>query len=185
MKLPKEILIEKVASTDASRSAIGEPYLDVTDGKGTLVSTNGNAMAIVPVALAPEDVAGYVSKAVLKAARKQAGRLRETIIGLNGFAALADGSAMPRNGAAQHCTFPSWRQVVPKEISETTITLDARLLWELAQSMGTRGVRLCVVASDKPVIVLPAASGNYYDRHVPACAEARGVIMPIAEDKKD
>lgn len=179
MKLHKNIRIESIASSDRSRCAIGEPYLDITDGKGTLVSTNGNAMAIVPVALAPEDVAGYVSADALRAARKQSKRTDEASLALGGsVATLADGSTMPRAGVATGCTFPSWRQVVPRETPAVTVALNAKLLWELAQAMGTQGVKLCIASPDQPVVVLPAAAGCRGEIHC-ACDETRGVIMPI------
>lgn len=186
MKIHKKCLVENATHDHPTRAVITEPWLDITDGKGTLVSTDGKIMAMIPVDVESGDVAGYVSGAVLKSARKQLRNLPDSQIGLNGVATLADGSTLPRNGSAPaDATFPNWRQVVPKDVQPAMVLqLDAKLLWQLAQAMGTQGVRLLVTGVDKPVTVEPFASGVYAsDRVLPALDTARGVLMPIAPAK--
>lgn len=174
MKIHKDCKVEAIASSDASRYAIGEPYLDITDGKGTLVSTNGFALAMVPVEVMPDDVAGYVSEAALKAARKQARRNEPASVSLNGVATLADGTTLPRHGTAPaDAHYPNWRQVVPKDYAPAAleVMIDAELLLALAQAMGApNSITLSFKDANSPILVRPGA----------VCAEkdARGVLMP-------
>lgn len=179
MKLHKECKVELAASKDVSRHSITEPYLDITDGKGVLVSTNGQTLVTVPVELSPDDVAGYVSLAVLKAARKAAPRSDTADIALAGkTAALADGTTMPRT--ALDYQFPNWRAVVPEQYTApaAVIALDAKLLWELAQSMGTQGVCLTIKDGESAILVSPAGAGRSGEIR-PANDGSRGVLMPI------
>lgn len=186
MKLHKNIKIESAASKDAARHVIGETYLDITDGKGQLVATDGRILAAVPVEIEPGDVAGYVSAACLKAARKLSGRSDTARVGLNGVASFADGSTMPRTVDNANSQFPNWRQVVaaPYETPAMVIRFDALLLWNLAQAMGTQGVCLTIAAPDKPIQVSPNSCGPFGDTLRPACDDARGVIMPISAPAK-
>jgi hypothetical protein len=183
MKLHKQCKVELTASKRVTRQAIAEPFLSIENGKGTLISTNGHSMAIIPVDIEPEDCQGYVSSAVLIAARKQAKRANELQIGLNGCAKLFDGSTMPREGDAGNCTFPNWKQVLPGEISDSAYTVeiafDAKLLWELAQAMGTQGVRLVARAgNDGAIKVFPIKSSSVGGV---TCAniDAKGLLMPV------
>lgn len=185
MKIHKKCLIENAASEDATRSAIAEPFLDITNNRGTLIATNGRILAQIPVEVDDADVAGYVSEAVLKSARKQAGKLDTALVSANGVARLADGSTMPRHGGANAADrFPNWRQVVPQNPAAIMILqLDAKLLWQLAQAMGTEGVRLVIEGARKPVTVEPCGAGRHGE-FKPVCDGARGVIMPIAPAEK-
>jgi hypothetical protein len=191
MKISKEIKIELIASQDASRQPIAEPFLDVKDAKGTLVATNGMAMALVPVEIETEDDAGYCSAEVLKAARKSAVRGFPAHIKLNGNATVNDSLTMPRNGKANTSKvngqspsrFPNWRQVIPAADRAIgfTVTLDAKLLWTLAQAIGTQAVTLEFENKDaRSVNVKP-----FHMKDAPcACPDARGVLMTIATLKK-
>jgi hypothetical protein len=172
MKLPKNCLVEKVASQDATRAAITLPYLDI-DAERTahIISTNGAAMVKLPVEITPEDVAGYVPTAALKEGRKLAKRADSVDLVCNGSAKLLNGATYPRESRE---TFPNWRQVWPKEEGKITLALDAALLYELAQAMGTEGVVLTFNPGE-PILVRATATKGVH----PASREARGVIMPI------
>ena len=178
MKLHKDIKIELVASTDKTQTAILEPYLDITEGVGTLISTNGKTLARVPVEIDPTDQAGYVSKEAIKAARKT--RLGEILL-TDGKAAVSTGPTFNRTGAAGDCNFPNWRQVWPAadRVNVVTIGLDAKLLWELAQAMGTQCVKIQIADNKKPFLVSLTSGGQYSSAPRPVCDEARGIIMPV------
>lgn len=175
MKTIKACKIELAASQDDSRAAIGEPYLEIKDGKGTLVATDGRILALLPVEIDEKDVSGYVTADALKAARK--GMLQSMDCTADTLAVHA-GPSFPR--PTEH-TFLNWRQVVPAEYEKplVTIALDAKLLWLLAQAMGTQGVKIVIQANDKPFLVYPQSCGQFSTAPKPACGEARGVIMPI------
>lgn len=180
MKIHKACKVESIASTDATRYSITEPFLSIKDGAARLVATNGKAMAILPVLLDEGDVQGYVSGAALKAARKTDKRCENITVFLNGVAKLADGATLPREGQAKDATFPNWEQVNPKDESAhtTTIAFDAKLLWELAQAMGTQGVILKIKDNAAPFIITPCGAGDFGEVK-PACVNARGIIMPV------
>jgi hypothetical protein len=172
MKLPKNCLVEKVASQDATRPAITLPYLDIdTDRKAHLIATNGAAMVKLPVEIAPEDAAGYVPTLALKEGRKLTKRTDSIDLVCNGSAKLLNGATYPRESPY---TFPNWRAVWPKEEGKITLALDAALLYELAQAMGTEGVVLSF-NPDGPIAVRGTATKDVR----PASPEARGVLMPI------
>lgn len=183
MKIHKKCLIEKAASQDATRSAICQPYLDVTNAKGSLVATDGRILACIPVEIETADDAGFVSDTVLKAARKASAGENATMTLAGQRASIAGSNEMPRANEGQLVErFPNWRQVVPAmpDAPAFVVSLDAKLLWQLAQAMGTTGVQLVFTDNSKPIHVIPA-----YTKDGPfACADARGVIMPISQPKK-
>lgn len=171
MKLPKNCLVEKVASQDLTRPTIGAPYLDIDDQRTAhVISTNGAALVSIPVAIDVEDCSGYLPASALKEARKLEKKSELVNISCNGSAKVINGATYPR-GEGQ---FPNWRQIMPKEDGKTVLALNARLLYELAQALGTEGVVLTFDA-DKPIAVRAAATRDVK----PASLGARGVLMPI------
>jgi DNA polymerase III sliding clamp (beta) subunit (PCNA family) len=172
MKLPKNCLVEKVASQDSTRPAIGAPYLDIDEKRTAhIISTNGAALVKIPVEIEGEDCAGYLPAVALKEARKLARKADPINLSCNGSAKLLNGATYPRESRE---TFPNWRQVWPKEEGKITLALDARLLYELAQALGTEGVVLTFNPGE-PISVRATATNGVK----PASVEARGVIMPI------
>ena len=173
MKTHKECKIELVASSDASRYAISEPYLD----GDTLVSTNGIALVALKVERGEGDKDGYVTADVLKAARRLTTKsLPEVSIVANGNYTLADGSVLPRKHEGN---FPNWRQVMPRTEGESkprhVIGLNAKLLWEMAQAMGAEELRLEILDGTSAVIVKPA-----YAKKTCAAPEGTiGALMPV------
>lgn len=178
MKIHKNCKVELAASQDASRTAIAEPYLDIKDGKGQLIATDGKIMAIIPVPVNETDVAGYLSGDVLKMARKLTKRDNETEISANGSAVMT-GATMPREGVAKDRNYPNWRQVIPASDKEHTyrIGIDAKRLWLLAQAMGTQQVILKIKAPDAVFMVEPF--GTKFCDVRPVNMDARGIIMPV------
>lgn len=153
MKLPKVCKIEAVASTDASRPVLHSPYLEVADGHGTLVATNGFALVALPVEVTEHDVSGWVSIPALVAARKFAKRSDTAEVSCNVACTGWDGVSYPRphatpaNAPADHIPsrFPNWRQVVPDKDRQTLlrVSLNPALLMDIAQALGAgEGVTL-------------------------------------------
>jgi DNA polymerase III sliding clamp (beta) subunit (PCNA family) len=179
MKIHKKIAIEKAVSKDKTRSAICEPYLDVSDKNNpVMVATNGWIMSVVPVEVQDDDESGYVSKEALAAARKSA-VMDECEIRLNGKAEIpSSGMVMGREGLAGESRYPNWRQVMPdydeKDKGFTVIALNAKMLLDLALSMGHEWVKLVIKDSNSPIGVSPSPTDRSY---VPT--NAKGVIMPI------
>ena len=175
MKLHKDCLIEKVLSKDATRHGIAETYLDTENGSANLIATNGKALAVIPVELEEGDVAGYVATEGIKQARKADKRAEFPSMKLNGNLKLSNGVEMPRTTLPAGTEFPKWRQVMPKDEGyNVEFAFDAKLLYELAQAMGSDTVVLKYKAFGLPLLVRP--NGVY---GTSPCVEARGVLMPI------
>lgn len=180
MKIHKDCKIELAASKDATRPAIAEPFLDIKGGAGVVVATNGRAMAIVPVEVTEKDASGYLSGDCLKAARKFT--KQDVILEASGVVTMLNGATMPREGLARNEKFPNWRQVMPSADGYNfTVAIDAKLLWELAQAMGTQGVLLNLQTADanKPILVGPHKCGRFDNQIKYACEGAKGVLMPV------
>lgn len=175
MKLHKDCLIEKVLSKDATRHAITETYLDTENGSGSLIATNGKALAVIPVELEEGDVAGYVVTEGIKQARKADKRAEFPSMKLNGNLKLSNGVEMPRSTLPTGTEFPKWRQVIPKDEGYAVeFAFDAKLLYELAQAMGSDGVVIRYKADREPLLVRPTALAG-----CTPCIGAKGVLMPV------
>lgn len=171
MNISTQCKIELCASQDATRHAISEPYLDITDGRATIVATDGRRCVIIPVEAAPGDVSGFVSGEVLKAARKLAGKCAPASVELNGVAKLTNGATLPRHGDAKpDDQFVNWRQVIPREDKPHKISFNARMLYECAQAMGAENVTLHFGHDTHPIVLTPCSPAP--------CMEAKAVLMP-------
>lgn len=182
MKFHPKAKIEAVASSDSDRHAIAEAFLDIRDGKGTLVATNGKALAMVPVELAENDVSGYVSSEAMTAARKLSAFDGATLdLSDSAYAKVNSGAKVLRCGDAKaDDKFPNWRQVVPElpEKPDFRVGLNAKILWELAQAMGTTQVEL--VGAGSVIHVRPVAASPYNRKEAPMhVPDARGILMPV------
>lgn len=187
MKLPKQILIEKACSGDATRPVLNSAYLDRSgtgpNGPGRLFATNGRIAAIVPVLVEDSDSAGYITADALKASRKCAANLEAATFSANGVLKMPDGQEFPR---PDHGKYPNMEQVIPKDATVTAFSIDAELLYNLAQAIGSeRGVTLEFSGDGKAIRVKPChnpraenAKGKLL-RFEPACMDALGLIMPI------
>lgn len=179
MKLHRDIKIESVASDDVTRSAITEPYLEINDGKGQIVATDGSALAIVPCEVQAGDESGFVSAESLSNARKATPkRLSHVEIRCNVALAVKDGATFSRPTEETLGKFPNWRQCIPPldRVPVYRIALNARLMAELSKAMGTHGVVLEIIDELSAIIVRPASAGKGVPE--PLCKDAVGVIMP-------
>jgi DNA polymerase III sliding clamp (beta) subunit (PCNA family) len=173
MKMPKDCLVEKVCSKDATRFAINAPFLDIKEGNANLISTNGRAIVVIPVQVGPEDAQGYIPIDGLKAARKAVrGKGGDIEATANGAFALPTGQSFPRNVDA---TFPNWRQVMPAEKPYVLeIGLNAAYLLEIVQALGGTGnVRLGFTGPNEPILV------RAMDGPLKHESEAKAVLMPV------
>jgi len=170
MKLPKNCKIELCVSDDKTRLSLGYPYLDVQDGKGTLVATDGRKLVILGVELGANDVQGWVSIPALVAARKLAGKLPDVVLECNGACKLPDGTAFPRPLDSDF-RFPNWRQVVPDEGRESVfrVSFNPEYLMELAKALGSSDKVTLEFGADNldPIRVTGSGCGGV------------GVLMPI------
>ena len=188
MKLPKNILIEKACSGDASRPVLNSVYLAMDgtgpNGPARLLATNGRIAAVIPVLSESTDTAGYVTADALKAARKCAGKLDTATLSANGVLKMPDGQEFQRPDLGK---YPNMDCVIPKDETKWSVSLDPELLYSLAQAIGSeRGVTLEVSGEGKAIRVRPMSNPRAESPKgktvgfAPACPDALGLIMPIA-----
>lgn len=187
----------KIASEDPSRFILTHVQFDVENK--VAVVTDGMRIVVLPVTPEEGDVTGIVpAEAVEEAQRlhKKKGRhLRNDPIALsNGNIKLENGATFERPAGE----YPNWKQVVPRlamlesKLEKTDedrvaieseanqmggTSLNARLLYEMAQAMGTDHVTIRLpkhsengVDNLSPILVTPGSGG---------VKGAFGVLMPM------
>jgi hypothetical protein len=125
-------------------------------------------VVVIPVEVTDEDVSGQVRIEAVKEARKIASDLRCTAE----HCILPNAVAYPRD--PQHTTFPPIDQLlVDNEQCEVEVAVNAKLLYALADAMGTEVVKLRIQndTSNKPIGVEPHPA-------VPHVEGARAAMMP-------
>ena len=173
MKIPKNCLIERVASTDKTRLVLAHPYLDVE--RKTLVATNGCALVALPVEIDPGDTSGPITIDALAAARKvgRKGELATILAGTD--QKLINQATCPR---ANDINYPDWTRVMPRNPGKIRISFNAHLLVDITKAMGCTDVILEFDDATSPIKVTPGKSKSCWSIS-PSCSGAVGVLMPI------
>lgn len=178
IKIDPKYKLELVASKlGGTRPTIEVIRIDHSKRFGNVaVSTQGKAMAIVPIAhVDPMDeeikrpVTPYnVSQEALKASRKV--KRLEGELKLNGNIELGNGQAFPLPDCLMGINYPRWEVVLPDKAPTFEVALDAQLLLDLAKALGTDGkVTLSFIDELSPIAVTPNYNGN----------GEYGVLMPM------
>jgi len=174
MHYPDKIDLDRIASKDDNRPHLCQPYLDTTDeGDPRIVACDGHRLVAVSVELDEGDVTGPVPRGAMKAAadKSVAG---VSMLSCGGTDIRCDAAGVTFDRPQGLDPFPDWRAIVPKRKSTVHVTLNAKLLREIGQSVGTEIVTLHLV---------PDEGGNVVDqiRVEPACCDAKtiAVLMPI------
>lgn len=136
MRFSKSCKLQKVLLKGSkSHHALTNARLDGS----RLLSCNGKALAVVPVERDEEDIDGPVSQEALKAATKGPAKVQASIVA-NG-ALKVDGISFPR--PEETGVFPRVDAIIPDPDSlPYSVTLNAKMLYELAQAIGTEQVTL-------------------------------------------
>lgn len=138
MKIDKSSKIEQAVAKESSRYAFNAPYYD--HEAHAMIATDGRILAVVPVLDDDDDVTGLIPVDAIKVARK--GRLTNPIRA-NGTIDLLGVSYTRPEGR-----FPAWRDVIPKisdiETDNVKLRIDARLLYNLSQALGSDKVELTI-----------------------------------------
>lgn len=198
MKLPPKAKPEKCASRDESRPVLTtvnlrvvkpagdvQPATDTSPetfepGSGFLEATDSYKLVRVPVELEPGDVDGLISVESLQAARKS-DRHNPRLSAGEASADIPGGASYPRPFGGQ---FPNVDSLVPagawgtKSTTVWEIGFSAKLLYELAQGLGSDGVRISFQPSPdgtepnplRPITVRALRDGD---------PDAVGILMPI------
>jgi len=184
MKIPNG-LVEQLCSHDETRERIAHCYLEITDGIGVLVATNGRACIRAKVELDDGDTAGYIPARTLELAREaKAERILchftnlvivdqwHTTLNRPSQQAMGD---YPKTEATM--TAPAIKPPI------ASIALNAELLVEVQRAMGTNAVLLDVSGPTDPINIHPV---SFYSDPPPVCAVIEGqVLMPVRVDDKD
>jgi hypothetical protein len=165
MDINKKYRLEKAVSKDPMRESLQNVYVT----KRHATATNGHILAIVPVKSEDTDTPGPLSPDALKLGRKAMPKgLEEIRIALDGKQVLPDGVALPR---PEVDGFPKLYRILRDAYRgrKYKIGINAGLLKDLSDAMGTDQVILEIQSPDKAVLVRPLKED----------AGERGIIMPV------
>jgi hypothetical protein len=183
MKLAKDKKIELCVCKDITRDHLAHPMLDVE--RKRLVATNGNVLVSIPVELEEGcDISGPVPVDAIKAGRKTVKAGDDfTVLVHQERVEVPAAPGMPRfkrDHEIASC-FPKAKQVdtvIPNGKGHTVVIgIDARLLLDVAQALGSNIVELRIDPGNaakgmEPYLVRAAVSGHVDD------SGAVGVVMP-------
>ena len=169
MKIDKSTKIYKSCDKAGTRPVLSGCFLtkDINN-RSILVAADGYKLAVVHVSESESDT--HESIIPLEAV-KLATKDNKTFIAVNGnVQVMAMGKDTITTFDKIEGTFPNYSQLIPdKSTSEYRIGLDAKLLFELAESLGTDKVILTFHGAASPIGV-KAMSGNDEDDY--------GLLMP-------
>lgn len=159
MYINKELKLVKAVSKDAMRPAMQ----NISFENGYLIATNGLILAIAPANDYEEDTNGLISKEAYEIARKSSTGL----VKLNGNIELPiEGQTFKRPEHKFTCVY----DVIPTAKPVISIALDAKLLLDLANSLGSKGkIKLDIIGEEKPIraytpegfgIIMPCKNGK-------------------------
>jgi DNA polymerase III sliding clamp (beta) subunit (PCNA family) len=170
MKLKKECKIELIASKDATRHILCNPYLEGSK----LIATDGRRLVMIPVEREEGDSDGPVDCCALKLSRKTVSGEKLSKISANGCLKVQtkDGEiTMPRKNLDGY-SFPQWQKVLPDpKRGGVKIALNAQYLYEMAQAFGGDSVTIEVLDATSPILV-KGTGENYIEGSI-------GVLMPV------
>jgi hypothetical protein len=176
MKISKayrpELLVAKGKEANA---LLTDPYLDVKEKR--LVATEGHALIALPVDVEKGERSRYLACSLLAAARG---------LGEADVPAEIKDQEIVEYGVlwptAQERTFPDWKSLIPPfkqgDAGTTTIHLNARLLKNLADAMGSAGGVALTFPTGNPVAPVLVRS------LLPEAAEL-GLLMPLRQGAED
>lgn len=169
MKIDKSTKIYKSCDKSGTRPVLSGCFLtkDINN-RSILVAADGYKLAVVHVSESESDT--HESIIPLEAV-KLATKDNKTFIAVNGnVQVMAMGKDTITTFDKIEGTFPNYSQLVPDtKTSEYRIALDAKLLLELAESLGTEKVILTFHGGHSPIGVKPMGGNNEDDY---------GLLMP-------
>ena len=167
MQLP-ESKIEKAAPTNDVRYYLNGIYHD--KDQNVVVATNGSILARIPAVDNDDDHTGIIPLDAVKDARKQS--KHEPKITINGAANTINGASYPLIDGK----YPDYLRVIPdiEPGQPATITLNAKLLHELAQAISNnpKNMEVSIWITDKNSAMQVKSTNS---------PENLGVIMPCRD----
>lgn len=169
MKFPKGSKVERLVSKNPVERVLLEPWLDAD--RAVVLASSGQNAVVIPVELDQGDTSGPIPLVGIKAIRGTGASMK---CGVD-YCVLPDGTAVPR--ATNHSRYPPVDQLCCVADEFVEINLNAKLLLELAQAMGTDVVKIRVARTDggvdpaAPLVVTPHPSEPHVDG-------AMGALLP-------
>ena len=178
MRIPKECKLEKACDKQASRWAWNLVEVERDGETAVFRASNGKVLAEIEIPLEGESMPpkAMIPPAAIKATRN--GRQEPLPLRIQSDRVVAG-----ENGATQTFPVPSLEEArfpdvskiwpEPPAVLPTTICINAKLLYDLAQALGAEDaqVKLTVQGPEIPVEV----------RALVAPVKGRGLIMPLME----
>jgi len=171
MKLHRKYRVEQACSKDVhGRPALADPYLRILgDERGWLEATDSYIAARVSVRGVTYDSDGWVPVDALKQARKACGAVDEADVPCENGRVNVYGTVYPRpRPGSTFAELESFYTEARLEDAMVEFGIDAKLLYKLAQALGSERVRLRIRSPLKPIYVQPLGD-----------PDAEGLIMPI------
>lgn len=145
---------------EPGRYAFDSASLEIEEGEGRLIATNGRTLAVIPVELSKGDEPGLVPGEALGTKRRgeecmECGHAQEgDVIGVPGEVLVSGGKAVVVPLCLEATgKFPEWRGVLPPADAPVAVelTISAALLHDLARALGAHfcGVKLRIPHPDK------------------------------------
>jgi DNA polymerase III sliding clamp (beta) subunit (PCNA family) len=167
MKFKAKYRPELICSKDVTRRAITEPHVGKVRGKVCLTATDGRRLLVIPVDAEPSEFGTLPKDALSLARSKREDKKQEVVsIGVNGCITLANGWTLPKPNQEEF-KYPNVENVIPEKSRNHQVSFNAKLLYQLAQSMGVEQVILNF--QDSMSAILVSSPGD----------EAYGVLMPM------
>lgn len=130
MKLPHCYEVWRVMTEFPSKIPTDHALLEVTDGAGTLVATDGRTLVVLPVEVDKEDTGGLIPGDALgmQETKDPEEFPRQRMLTVRDGAA-----ALPADPVGE---FPDWRKVLPAPDGHAIeVRLNPKLLYDLARAM--------------------------------------------------
>jgi hypothetical protein len=159
MRVDKDFKLDKATldkATEDQRSARDSMKSVLVDKEyGVAVATNGRIMAKVPVGLDDDEPGGLIPANVWKEIVKSS----TTIACIDdGEVKLVNKTGVVSYGLDTESQFPNWRPVIEKDSAgkaKARFGLNAKLLYQLAQALGTEELEVELVANGNTLRVKP------------------------------
>lgn len=186
MKLQRKYKPELIVSKDATRYILEQVMVDLYEGEPVCVATDGRRIVIVPCEIEDVREIGCLSPQVFKTARaaQSIKNKSKSIPAVPVLDIEADvEQVIVKNGIKTVVfkrqdygrDYPKYKQAIPTGKPRVTISINPKLLWELAQAMGAEdGVTLEIHEQDNGIDTAIGVVPNNS-----ASNKARAVLMPM------
>lgn len=177
MKFPAGIDLDRIAlkpSKDETRPYLHQPYLDLRDATDPrIVACNGAVIAAVAVDLDGDDgvLGGPIPRDAMKAANGVSDKTGGSVL-MATDVVRSEKAGITFDRPPETSPFPDWRGCMPRRTPTVHLSINAKMLHDLARSLGCDVLNLDLVSDGSGHVIDPIVVSTDYDLDVKA------VIMP-------